>query len=119
MDEEIADGHLARDVGVRHLEPGQVVDHRRVPPYLPFVDQDPERRRGEHLRVRRNAEEGARIHGLGRAQRSHSVTPGHDGPAVLDDCQGQSGNLERRHRPLDPAVQILRRLLSRKRRGQQ
>ena len=108
MHEEIADGHLARDVGIRELEPGHVVDDGRIPADLPFVHEHAERCRGEGLRVRRNAEERPRIHGLRLAECLHAVAArDHDG-AVLDDRQRDSRDLERFHGALDPGIEVRR-----------
>ena len=57
MHQQVADRHLARDVRIRHLKPRQVVDDRRVPPDLAFLDEHAERNRGEDLGVGRDAEE--------------------------------------------------------------
>jgi hypothetical protein len=57
MNEQIAHRELARDVGIPHGECGQVADDRRIPVDLLLIDQQAERRRGKHFRVRRDAEQ--------------------------------------------------------------
>jgi hypothetical protein len=104
--QQVAHGHLARDVGVRHLEPRDIVDDRRVPPDLAFVDENPQRRRGEHLGVRRDAEERARIDRIRRADAADAVPLRHHDPAVLHDGQGNARDVERGHRAPDPRIGV-------------
>jgi hypothetical protein len=49
--EQVADGHLAGDIGVVHLEVGHVVDHAVAPLQLAFVDEDGEGGGGEGFGV--------------------------------------------------------------------
>ena len=55
--QQVADGHLARDVGVVQLEAGHVLRHRVVPADLAFIHQHGERGGGERLGVGRDAEQ--------------------------------------------------------------
>jgi hypothetical protein len=110
VDEQIAHRHLACDERVRHLEPRHIVDDRRVPADLALVDEDPQGGGGEDLRVRRDAEERARVHRGRVSELSHAITPRHHHRAILDDREGETWNLKRRHGALHPRVQIRRGL---------
>ena len=107
--QQIPNGQLARDPRVPHLKPRHVSDDRRVPLDLPCVDEDPECRRCEHLRVRRDAEQGLRVHRSRIAQRSHAVPPGDDDPSILDDREREPGDFERLQRFLHDSVEVRRR----------
>src|SRR3546814_1267322 len=61
MDEQVADGDLARYPRVVHAKPGHMVDNRIVPPDLALVDEDGERRGGHRLAGRAGLEQGLRI----------------------------------------------------------
>jgi hypothetical protein len=115
--EQIAHGHLARHVGIRELERRDVVDDGRVPPDLPLVHEDAERRRGEGLGVRRDAEQRPVVHGRGTAERLHAVAARDDDLAVLDDGKRDAGHLEGGQGAADPGVEIGRRALRRGKRG--
>ena len=57
VDEQVADGHLARDPRIVHAETGHVVDDLVVPLDLALVDQGRERRDGERLAGRSGEED--------------------------------------------------------------
>jgi hypothetical protein len=92
--QQVADGHLAGDVGVVQLEGGHVLRHRVVPADLAFVHQHGERGGGERLGVGRDAEK--RLGGDRRrlALLAHAVALGQYDLAVLDDGHRDAGDIE-------------------------
>ena len=83
---------------------GQIVDDRRVPGDLALLDEEAERRRGEDLGVRGDAEERPGVDRGRIAELPDAVALGQDDAAVLDDGQGQAGDLEGLHGPGDRGV---------------
>src|SRR3546814_5761267 len=61
MDEQVADGDLARYPRVVHAKPKHMVDNRSVPPDLALVDEDGERSGGHRLAGRAGLEQGLSI----------------------------------------------------------
>ena len=104
--QQVANRQLAGDEGIPHLEPGQVADDRRIPLDLALLDQQPERGRGEQLRVRRDAEQRPRIHRRRFAELAHAVALRHNHAAVLDDAERDAGDLERLHHAGDVGIEI-------------
>ena len=106
VNQQVADRQLARHVRVVHLEPRQVVDDGRVPLQLALLDEQAERRGGEHLRVRRDAEQRPRVDRRRVAQLAHAVALGDDHLVVFHDGQADAGDVERLHHALDEAVEV-------------
>ena len=105
--QQIANRQLARDERIPHLEPRQVAHDRRVPLDLALLDQQAERRRGEDLRVGRDAEQRAGVHRRRARPASGRRSPSPPPPASsLTMASRQPGNLERLHDRRDEGVEI-------------
>lgn len=89
MDQQIADRHLRCDVRIRQTEPRQILNNRRVPLELAFVDERSQRRCGEDFRVGRDAEERLVVNHRRLADRLHAVALRGNDRAVFDDGDGQ------------------------------
>ena len=102
---EVADRDLARHPRVVHLESRQVLRDRVVPGELPVLDQDRQRRAGEGLRVRGDAEERVRVHPLGLPHPTDSVALRQDDLPVLDHGHRHPRHPELPHRARDVRVE--------------
>ena len=120
VDEQVAHRQLARDERIPHRERRQVADDRRVPLDLAFFDEQAERGRGERLRVRRDAEQRARVHRRRLAEFADAVPFRHDHDVVFHDRDADARHVEGLHGARDPLVKIGRRRgsLRHQRRGQ-
>ena len=97
VDEEVADGHLARHVRVPHLEPGEVARDRAVPLELALLDEEAQGRGREDLGVGGDAEERLRVDRRRLAELADAVALGQDDLAVLDHGDGHARDLEGLH----------------------
>src|SRR5690606_8241590 len=89
MHEQVTHSQFARDVRVPHLEPRQVVDDSPVPLDFSFLDEQPERRRGECLGVGGNAEERSLVDRSARAEAADTIAPGCYRFPVFYDSDGE------------------------------
>lgn len=119
VQQQVGDGHLARDPGVVHAEIRQAVGHLVVPRQLAVVDQDGEGRRGHRLAGGSGREDRVRIHRLGAAQPPHAIAFRMHDPAVLDDRDRHPRHVARTHGLLDPCVESCGHLRMRRRRRAQ
>jgi hypothetical protein len=85
MDQQIENGHLARDPGIMHAEVGKMIDDLVVPAELALVHQDRQRRGGEGLAGGAGGEDGVRVHRFRRPEPAHAIAFGLHDPAVFDD----------------------------------
>ncbi len=109
MHQQVADGHLVSHIGVVHLELGHVVDHPVVPTDLPLVHQHRERRRGERLGIRRNAEQRFRRHRRRLPQLANPIALRQHDAAVLHHRHRDPRDVELAPRPLHRAVHVVLR----------
>ena len=109
MDEEVAHRELMCHEWVVHREPGQIARDRRVPLELPFLDQHGDRRRGEHLGIRRDAETRLSIDRIGLAQLPHAISLGEYDLPILHDRHGHSRDPEGPENLRDVAIEFGRR----------
>ena len=110
MDKKVPDGQFTGDKRVPHLKPGEIFDDRRIPGDFPFFNQETQCRCREDLGVRGDPEKGLTIHGRRFAQPADAKALGDHDPAVLDDGQADSRNLECFHHPRNRGVEFRRRL---------
>jgi hypothetical protein len=92
--QQIADAHLARDVGVAERELRQAVHHAVVPGKLAFVHQHGQRRGGEGLGVGGNAEQRVPRHRIGFPGLAHAIALAEHHLAVFDHRYGHARNVE-------------------------
>ena len=102
--EQIADGHLLRDVGVVHPERREMTGDGIVPPELAVFDEQAQGGRGERLGVGGDGEEGIAVDGSGGALATHAVALGQHHAAVLHHRHRDAGDLELPPRALDVGV---------------
>ncbi len=105
VDEEVAHGQLARDVGVGELEPAQVARDRGVPLELALLDEQGQGRGREDLGVRGDAEERPGVDGRRLAELADAVALGQDDPAVLDHGDAHARDAEGLERLGDEGVE--------------
>ena len=114
MRQQIANGQLARDVRIVHLDIGEVRGGGIVPSHLALVDEHGDERRRKRLRRRADREERMLIDRLGVAHRACAVTLHEHDRIVLDDGNREPGNLPVLHRLRDVLVEAGERSLWRR-----
>ena len=106
MTEQIAQRHFARDVGIVHLKPRQVLGYGVVPCDLALVHQNAQRRRRKGFRIRGDAEQCVRIDRRRFTRPPHPVAPGQHNFAIFYHRHGDPRDLKRAHRFGHVRVQI-------------
>jgi len=98
MGQQIADGHLMRDVRVVHHEAGKALVDRIVPGELARIYQTRQRGGGERFRVGSDREHGLRIHRRRVTQLADTVAFCEHDLSVFHDGHCHPRNIEGVHR---------------------
>src|SRR5215468_8574207 len=96
MHQQVADGHLAGDPRVVHLEVRQMIDYLVVPTDLALIDEDGERCDRDGLAGRAGRKNRVRIDAIGLPECFDTEAFGEDDPIVLDDRDGHPGHADLR-----------------------
>ena len=96
--QQIADGHLVRNVGIVHDESRKPLVDRIVPGELAFIYEGGECGGGEGFGVRTDPESGEFVDRSGVTQFAHAISLSHEGLAIFHNCDRHPGNVERLHR---------------------
>ena len=106
VSEEIADGHLVRDVRVIHHETGKPLIDRIVPRELARIHQPGQSGGSECLGIRPNPKHGVFVYRSRITQLAHAVPFRDDDLAVFDDGHSHPGDVERLHGIGDVGIQV-------------
>jgi len=106
MREQIANSHFVGDIRVVHLKAREALVDGIVPGDFAFVDERGESAGGESLGIGADSEQCIFFDGSGVAEFAKAVAFGEKDFAVLDDGNGEAGDLESFQDARDVGVEV-------------